>query len=422
MDVITLLPADRYLVVNKTILTEEDKKILIALYEPIVGPISTSLYLTLWHDLEQSELFSSNQNHHHLMSILKCNLKTIKQARESLEALGLLKTFVKTGSVNEYIYEVFSPLTPSEFFNHPILNIVLYNNIGDKEYQRLKTFYQKAKFDTKDYEEITKQLDDVFDTSTFTPSDDLREVETSPIMVSDHVDFDLIISSLPKGLINEKAFNKKTKELINLLSFIYNIDTLKMVELLRTVINEFGMIDKTKLRLAARKYYQFNNNSLPTLIYRSQPAYLKTPDGDASMRGKIIAMFENTSPYDFLKSKNKGINPTSKDLKLLESLLIDMELQPAVVNVLIDYVLRKNNNKLITNYVETIASQWSRAGLKTAKEAMEFAEKENKKMHSKVGNSKEKAKEPVWFNKNIEKQEVSESEKAELEELLKEFK
>ena len=149
---INLLPADKYLVVNKTILTEYDKKIIIAFYEPIMGAIPTSLYFSLWNDLDQNELFSPKLNHHHLMSVLKCDLKAIKKARESLEALGLLKTFVKSGDVNEYIYELFSPLSPSEFFSHPLLNIILYSNVGFEEYDRLKTLYQKVKVDTKDYE------------------------------------------------------------------------------------------------------------------------------------------------------------------------------------------------------------------------------------------------------------------------------
>ena len=421
MENVTLLPADRYLVVNKSLLTEQDKKYLIAFYEPIIGPLAVSLYLTFWHDLDACELFSRNLTHHHLMSILKCSLNNIKKARESLEAIGLMKTFVKNGSVNEYIYEMYSPLSPIEFFNHPVLNIVLYNNIGALEYEHLKTYYQKTKVDTKDYREITKMLDDVYDTSSFTPTDDVREKTVNNINVSDKIDFDLLISSMPKGIINERAFSKKTREVINLLAFIYNIDTLKMIEIVRMTLNEFGMIDKNNLRITCRKYYQFNNNALPTLVYRSQPEYLKSPEGDNSMRGKIIAMFENTSPYDFLKSKNKGIDPSSKDLKLLETLMIDMEMPQAVVNVLIDYVLRKNNNKLVNNYVITVASQWTRAGLKTAKEAMEFAELEHKKMSKKEIKTKD-VKEPVWFNKNISKDEVSEEEKEELNDLLKEFK
>ena len=48
MNEITLLPADNYVVVNKTILTDNDKVNLINLYEPIIGPLAISLYLTLF--------------------------------------------------------------------------------------------------------------------------------------------------------------------------------------------------------------------------------------------------------------------------------------------------------------------------------------------------------------------------------------
>ena len=421
MNEVTLLPADRYIVINKTILTDADRKYLISFYEPIIGHLAISLYLVLINDLEESKGVSRDFTHHHLMSLLKTPLKILKEAREALEATGLLKTYFKKGDVNNYIYEIYSPLSPSEFFNHPILNIVLYNNIGATEYEYLKKQYQKLKVDTKEYIDITKKLDDVMESGINVSVVDVKERSINDIEVKDQVDFDLILSSIPKGIINEKVFTKKTKELINNLAFIYKIDTLKMIELIRSVLNEYGMIDKDNLRINARKMYQFNNGTLPTLIYRSQPEYLKSPVGDNSMRGKIIEMFEKLNPIDFLRNKYGGAKPTNRDIKLIENLIIDLEMPPAVVNVLLDYVLRKNNNKLATNYIETIAGQWKRAGLKNASEAMDFAEKENKKFTKKLDTVKA-SKEPVWFNKVEKIEEMSDADKEELENLLKEFK
>ena len=421
MDGVTLLPADRYVVINKTILTDADRKYLISFFEPIIGHLAISLYLVLINDLEESKGVSRDFTHHHLMSLLKTPLKILKEAREALEATGLLKTYFKKGDVNNYIYEIYSPLSPSEFFNHPILNIVLYNNIGATEYEYLKKQYQKLKVDTKEYIDITKKLDDVMESGINVSVVDVKERSINDIEVKDQVDFDLILSSIPKGIINEKVFTKKTKELINNLAFIYKIDTLKMIELIRSVLNEYGMIDKDNLRINARKMYQFNNGTLPTLIYRSQPEYLKSPVGDNSMRGKIIEMFEKLNPVDFLRNKYGGAKPTNRDIKLIENLIIDLEMPPAVVNVLLDYVLRKNNNKLATNYIETIAGQWKRAGLKNASEAMDFAEKENKKFTKKLDTVKA-SKEPVWFNKVEKIEEMSDADKEELENLLKEFK
>ena len=42
MKYISLLPADLYTVINKTLLTEYDKKNLISLYEPIIGALPVS--------------------------------------------------------------------------------------------------------------------------------------------------------------------------------------------------------------------------------------------------------------------------------------------------------------------------------------------------------------------------------------------
>jgi replication initiation and membrane attachment protein len=421
MKTITLLPADTYTVVNKSLLNNDDRKNLIALYEPIIGPIAVALYLTLWNDLDKLEITSDDLNHHHLMTIMKIDLNSLKIARETLEAVGLIRTFYKEDNVNSYVYELYSPLTPKEFLNHPIFNIVLYNNIGKNEYNKIKCLYQEVAFDTNEYIDISKSINETFTSSNIVPEFDVRERETITINAMDIIDFDLLISSIPNNILNEKSLNKKVRELINNLAFVYDLDTLKMAEIIRSTINEKGYIITEELRKSVRNYYTYNNSGkLPTLIYRTQPEYLKTPMGDSSKRARIIYVFENTTPYDFLKSKYKGVKPTNRDLKLLEYLTCDLELKPAVVNVLVDYVLRKNDNKLNQAFVETIAGQWKRNGVETADEAMQLAEKQQKKIiKTAPANIKNPEATPVWFKKEIQKETVTKEEEEELKELMK---
>ena len=421
MKTITLLPADTYTVVNKSLLNNDDRKNLIALYEPIIGPIAVALYLTLWNDLDKIELTSDDLNHHHLMTIMKIDLNSLKIARETLEAVGLIRTFYKEDNVNSYVYELYSPLTPKEFLNHPIFNVVLYNNIGKHEYSKIKCLYQAVEFDTSDYIDISKNINETFQSSNIVPEFDVRDRETMPINAMNIIDFDLLISSIPNNILNEKSLNKKVRELINNLAFVYNLDTLKMAEIIRSTINEKGYIITEELRKGVRNYYTYNNSGkLPTLIYRTQPEYLKAPMGDSSKRARIIYVFENTTPYDFLKSKYKGVKPTNRDLKLLEYLTCDLELKPAVVNVLIDYVLRKNDNKLNQAFVETIAGQWKRNGVETAEEAMQLAEKQQKKIiKTAPANIKNPEATPVWFKKEIQKETVTKEEEEELKGLMK---
>lgn len=423
----SLLPADTYTIINQTILTEVDKKIIISLYEPIIGPIAVSLYLTLWADLDKLEIMSKDFTHHHLMTILKTKLIDIENARKSLEAVGLLKSYIKRNdNINEYLYELYSPLSASEFLNHPVLSVLLLNNIGENEYNIILNNYKRHTFSKGDYEEITSSMNETFKSvNESVYEENIRSVKKLGVNIESSIDFELLESTLPKGLVTSKTFNKKTRDLINQLAFIYNIDSIKMSEIIRLVIDEYGIINKDKLRISTRKNYEYNNNgSLPTIVYRTQPEYLKSPSGDLSNRGKMIHVFENTKPYDFLKSKNRGIKPTSRDLKLLEHLAVDFDLPPGVINVLVDYALLVNNGKLNSAYLETIAGDWSRRNVKTAEDAMSIAEKGHKKNVKVVKEitKKDVVNVPAWMDKDNKSEKMSEEELAELESMFEEFR
>ena len=81
---INILPADTFVVVNRTILNESDRKIISMLYQPIIGCIATDLYYTLWTDLDKTELLSGEYTHHHLMTSLRVKMDSILTARKKL--------------------------------------------------------------------------------------------------------------------------------------------------------------------------------------------------------------------------------------------------------------------------------------------------------------------------------------------------
>lgn len=428
----TILPADIYMVVNKTVITSTDRKIITMLYQPIIGHVATSLYFTLCDDLDKREVMSEELTHYHLMMTMQLKLESIVIAREKLEAIGLLKTFFKKENVNTYVYQLYSPLSAAEFLNHPILNVVLYNNLGKKEYQKVVSYFKIPRINLKDYQEITKQFDEVFTPvpgNSITENDDIADTNKNRPTLMHQIDFNLLISSIPESMISPNCFNNDVKELINNLSYAYGIDDLTMQGIVRDSLNERGLIDKNELRKNARNYYQFEQGGrLPTLIYTTQPEYLRSPTGDASNWAKMVYTFETVTPYDYLKSKYKNGEPSARDLRLIESLLTDMKLKPGVVNVLIAYVLKINNQKLSKNYVETIAGQWKRLNIETVEDAMRLSEKEHKRMKKKLEANKKtkpvetKQKEapvPGWFNKELDTVGISSEEQKELDDIIK---
>lgn len=425
---ISLLPADNYIVINKSIITSNDMDIINMLYLPIIGPMAVSLYNILYNDLNSQKVISDGLSHAHILANLHISSKELMDVRNVLEGIGLLKSYVKIDSVNSYIYELYSPISSHEFFTHPIFNIVLYNNVGKNEYERLVNYFKDFKINKDGYKEITKSFSDVFEsipgTSFDIYKDNIRKYNKLKLNIDSNFDMNFLIEGMPKQ-IDRKIFTKDLQELIISLAYLYDIDVINMGNIIRSCINERGTVNRDELRKVARNHYQFDHSGLlPTIIERTQPEYLRKPIGDNSKMAKMIYTFETVSPYDFLKSKCGDAEPVKRDIKLVEDLLIDYKLKPGVVNVLIDYVLRTNDNKLTKSLVETIAGQWMRKKIETVEEAMEIARKNHRLVNNKKDiNKNVRNKEvPVWFDKDISLEEASASEREAIEEMLKEYR
>ena len=420
-----VLPADTFIVVNKTSLSDKDRNILMLLYQPIIGSGPISLYYTLWSYLDKSELLSNEWTHHHLLRDMMISNSELTESKEKLEAIGLIKSYVKKGNINNYVYELYSPFSASEFINNPMLNMALFNAVGKLEYERIIGYFRLPKINLKEYEDVSKKFSDVFDFRVEPLNDnliyDLKSRNTKKLEILTKIDINTILSLISDDILNKKSITKETKELIYKVSYIYNFDNDDMIELIRNSISEHHTIDKKLLLTNANKYYRYDNlGKLPSLIYKQQPEYLRKENLDTSNRSRMIHLFETTSPYDFINSKYKTGNPTSSDLAIIAYLLIDLNLKPGVVNVLVDYVLKINNNKLIKSFVEVIASQWSKSGIETVEDAMNIAEAEYKKKKKVTEVTKKKVVEtPDWFNKDIKEEKASDEEIEKLERRMK---
>lgn len=420
-----VLPADTFIVVNKTMLNDKDRNLLYLLYQPIIGHQAINLYYTLWAYLDKFELLSCEWTHHHILRDMVISNSEYISAKVKLEAIGLLKTYVKKGSINNYVYELYSPISASEFINNPLLSTALYNTVGKLEYERIVNFFKLPKINLKEYEDITSKFSDVFAFSSIPLTDnliyDIKKSNYRKLEILSKIDIDTILSLVSDDMLNKKSLTKDTKDFLYKIAYVYNYDNDDMVELIRNSISEKHTIDKKLFQENAGKYYRYDNmGKLPSIVYKNQPEYLRKENLDTSNRSRMIHMFETTSPHDFICSKYKTGNPTSSDLNIIAYLLTDLKLEPGVVNVLVDYVLKINNNKLIKSFVEVIAAQWSKSGIKTVEDAMNIAEKEYKKKNKIVKKEEKQSKiNPEWIDKEINEDVASEEEIKKLESRMK---
>lgn len=453
-----LLPIDRYVVSSDGMLHYYDQKILTFLYQPLIGSTAFSLYMTLWSELEENRLWSETTTHHSLMNYLDTNLKEIFHARQKLEGIGLLKTYVRLeDDERSFIYELKPPLNPERFFLDGMLNIYLYQKVGKKQFNRLKRFFSDQQKPSNDeYKDITKAFQEVY--SSASPeslqfhqesSQDLQlepdesfigRNESKAIQIHlDSFNFDLLLAGLKDSFISPKMLTQKVKEAIANLAFLYNIDVLQMQKIVLSALEE-DELNIEELRKAARDWYQFQHqDKLPAMVDRTQPELLKVQTSEPnSKEEKIKRYFETISPRQFLMDISGGGEPSKGDLQIVEDIMFHQQLTPAVVNVLIHYVLIKTDMKLTKSYVEKIASHWSRKGVKTVEEAMDLALKENRQYLEWASGKKTRKtsdKKPIrtefipdWFNEeesSTPKQETNKdvaAKKRALEERLKKYK
>lgn len=404
-----LVPADRYIVSSAGMFNDYDRKILTLLYQPLIGPVCISLYMTLWSELEQNRLWSASSLHYHLMNTMGLKLGEIYEARKKLEGIGLLNVYKKKADEeNEFVYQLNPPLSPDQFFTDGMLNIYLYKKVGKERFGKLKQFFSDDFISVADYQPVTKSFTEVFTSdhldslyvsneseSELKPDAGSGFIERSGAQAlagfEDTFDFDLLFAGIKNSLVPKKAFTTRVRGTIAKLAFLYGIDVFQMQNLVIGSLNADNEIDEEELRKAARDWYQIEyHNDMPSLSDRVQPAILHTQTDEPKTKEEIyIRHLDTVSPRERLIQLSGGGEPSKSDLQIIEDVMLNQNLHPGVINVLIDYVMIKTDMKLTKGYVEKIASHWARKKVATVKEAMELAKSEHRQYQSWAQGKKE---------------------------------
>jgi replication initiation and membrane attachment protein len=420
----TLYLSDSYVVVSKTKINDDERKVLTALYQPLIGSCALSLYFSLWLDFEENHHALTEFTHHRIVSLTLMNIGDIRDARGKLEAMGLLKTYLyEHNETRSYTYEIYAPLSAQEFLYHPILKASLFAALGKEQYEYTKGMFKTNNYSTKNYKNVSKTFNDVFQIIT-TDDDDYEEYDEYLSKHKNEVELD-------QGFFDEEIFRAElikiggagisvTAKLVNTvksLSFVYHATESDLARFVIQSIDANQRVNHGTLKKLVRSDFTYNEGGrTPKFVTKGQMKEVKS-----NSESKIVKYFTTITPQEFLRQKQNGNDPVSSELRLVEDLMTRQGLKPDVVNVLIDYVLRKNNNRLGRSFTESVAATWIRNGIDTCEKAIDFtlAEQKETKKKSK-GNLRYDAK-PESFEKDKVATPLTEEEKKEMELLKKTF-
>ena len=356
-----LLTSDVYQVRSSYMLDLTGYKTVLQLYQPLIGMEATALYLTLNSELDQMTLTKSPSLISRLCKLSGFSLNSLQESFDKLEAVGLVCSYVKQTNDNRYLFDLKMPLSPQEFINHQILNRLLKDRLKD-EYEKTIAIFQTYNVNLNDYQEMTASFTDVFEIHHHEKNILKEKKYKQKIHNSIENSYDLQLS--------KKMFDQEDEKIIQQLGILYHINALDMQDLVKQSMIE-NHLNSRLLAQNCRNYYDLKMPEKFTEVFHKQSPLLQSEKQGESSLQKHIYYLENISPYDLLKDKMGGKEPLKRDLQVVESVLTTLQLEPGVVNVLIETTLQKCNQSLPKNFIEALGSQWKRKKIKTVQEAIE---------------------------------------------------
>lgn len=380
------------------------------LYQPLVGMQAIMLYQTL---LNEGRLHTENRirTHHTLMNYLNSSLDIIYEERLKLEAIGLLKTFDVTNSEEKiFNYQLQSPFTPKQFFQDPMLSELLYHHLGEKLFSSLKEQLIIKDAVSMNQIEVTAKFSDVFTTvkPTIQQEDDIQTTQSSRDQLENNEeDFSFIKMSLQRRLIQpEQVLTPKNRRLIFDMMRLYHLSELDIEKCVLWALREDHTLDEEEFKAACHDIFKTERNALIQLQLNKEQApssnhQVHQPKNNQPAKERLCELLETISIRQLLEGFTDG-EASEKDLKMIGEIMRTHQLKPAVMNVLVHYVLTQSNKKLSREYLETIASHWARLSLKTAKDAMDFVQSEinqarQRKYKRRPRQKKQQEVIPEWF-------------------------
>ena len=380
-------PKDGFMVRQNAQLSDIDQKVLTFLYQPLIGSNAYSLYMTLWTEVGEETYWSNGILHSELLTLLNIGIPELYQARIKLEAIGLMKSYLKeVQSEKVYIYELLSPQSSATFFRDDLLSLLLFETVGERKFKDLRSRFAIVSFDKGQYVEITKSFLDVyrFDTNLLKKEKKLFEepIELvgeapakTPEIDAQTFDFKFFYTGLNKHYVNRSAITKEIEAAMLVLHTMYGVDELEMQQyVLEASDINTGNIDERKLKNSIYRHYHNDNQEKVKLEdvvekdieankkeLKHRKSYLKQ-QGLTNDEIYLIEASEGISPYEFMTSikEQKGGYVTNNEEWTLREILSKANLPTSVINILIHYILVIRDNPIFEKSLAyKISNDWA---------------------------------------------------------------
>lgn len=342
------------------------------LYLPVIGQTATNFYVILSNIIEnQAKNGNLTFNSANICKQLSVSNEELVNAKDKLEAIGLLSTFISTNSRNDniFIFLIKSALNYQEFIINPRLKKLLINKIGTNNFEYLE--YKNApESQLQDAIEITRSFDQVFD------DDDLSNVHI--------LDFEKLYQNIQKTTSLPLVIDENCKNIIQDIYAKYQISLKDIEFVIYDSINDMDGFNNVNPNLLIQNFNKLVNKQVTLPIQTINRDFrLFTTGLNKELEDKIYLDYKMCNSELYLSTIFKrSLNGIEK--QIINILRTKYHLNDEIINVLFDFSLNKTNGTLNKKYITKAANTVNGLGLINAVQVVAHLKKANIESKTKV--------------------------------------
>ena len=321
-----------------------DNKVLIRLYQPIIGAIAVSVYMTLSSEITLNKNNKNDNQISRLLKLLHVSIQAFNGALANLGKVKLLAIRKNTRKPNDYLFKIEPLKSANDFFEDAALKKLLEEKVDANYLEQVRNYFFATNIDEAEYEDV------------------VEHIQTYEEFMNSFLNkYDMLNGNITLEVENE----------IKRLKNLFNLDFEQIEDALINSVNDDHSIDVKKLN----KYVEGKYKTLP-----------KKED--------LSSSFENINPVAYYeKLANRTMMPS--EINQLNALKEKYDFSNGVINVSIDYYFKYGNSQtkyFPDKYFDKVFNSLKERNCKTVQDAMDYFKsiKKNNNENIKIEEKKEK--------------------------------
>ena len=344
----TFAPLDTY----KISTTKKDRKfsidykVLVRLYQPIIGSVATCLYLTLESESSLNKNSKTSLSIARLTKLLQISQKQFNEAVETLKEYKLISYKANQKKANDYLFVLNNTLPAFDFFANDKFNKALQVVVDETYYRQVYTYFISIAINEDEYI-------------------DIEDIKLSRELTDEEF-FEHFFEKYPIISSSDSIKQKEKNEILRL----KRLFSLSYDEIENAILNSFDYVDN-KMIIDLKKLNDFVSKKYKKeVINNTDEAICKTFDDERS-----VAYYKKLSGRAAL---------LPSETSMIFELLDQYKISEGVLNVVINYYFNYGKTTLGNpkNYFIKIIEEMLINKVKTTLDAMNYFRNRNRRIQS----------------------------------------